>query len=43
MQMDLFGAIHYEAQCATVLATTEDIKEGTQAFLEKRKPMFKGQ
>ena len=42
MQMDLLGAIQYEAQCAAVLDGTEDIKEGTQAFLEKRKPKFKG-
>jgi len=42
MQMDLLGAIQYEAQCATVLANTEDIKEGTKAFLQKRNPVFKG-
>lgn len=42
MQMDLLGAIQYETQCATVLAASEDIQEGTRAFLEKRKPVFKG-
>lgn len=42
MQMDLLGAIQYEAQCAAVLASTDDIREGTEAFLQKRKAVFKG-
>ena len=42
MQMDLLGAIQYEAQCAATLDHTEDLAEGTLAFMNKRKPRFKG-
>ena len=42
MQMDLLSAIDYEAKCAKMLFTTEDSVEGTTAFVEKRKPNFKG-
>jgi len=41
-QMDLLGAIDYEAKCAAVLQNTEDHEEGARAFVEKRKPEFKG-
>jgi enoyl-CoA hydratase/carnithine racemase len=42
MQMDLLGAIEYEAKQAAFLTKTEDIVEGMRAFVEKRKPQFKG-
>ncbi len=34
--------LNYEAQLFAVCCGTEDHKEGTKAFLEKRKPVFKG-
>lgn len=42
MQMDLSSAIEYEAKQAVILTKTEDIVEGMRAFVEKRKPLFKG-
>ena len=33
----------YEATLFGLTAATDDMREGTRAFLEKRKPAFKGQ
>ncbi len=42
MQMDLLSALDYESKCAEILRNTEDYREGTRAFVEKRKPVFRG-
>jgi enoyl-CoA hydratase len=41
MNMDIKSAMAYESRCFENLFSTEDQKEGTRAFLEKRKPVFK--
>ncbi len=41
MNMDLRSALAYEARCFEFLFSTEDQKEGTGAFLEKRMPLFR--
>lgn len=41
ISMDIKSAMDYEARCFENLFSTEDQKEGTKAFLEKRKPVFK--
>ena len=40
--MPLEGAMEYCQYAAMVSATTEDSKEGTKAFLEKREPVWRG-
>lgn len=40
IHMDIKSAIAYEARCFEMLFSTEDQKEGTKAFVEKRKPVF---
>lgn len=41
-QMPLEEVLEYEAQWQDIAAATQDHQEGIQAFLEKRKPNFKG-
>ena len=40
-QMDLKTALSYEAATSVRVFTSEDLKEGSSAFMEKRKPNFK--
>jgi len=40
--MPLEGAMEYCQYAAMISSTTEDSKEGTKAFLEKRKPVWQG-
>ena len=42
INMDIKSAIAYEARCLEILFSTEDMKEGVNAFIEKRKPYFNG-
>lgn len=39
---DLASGLLYERKAFTLLAATEDRNEGINAFIEKRKPLFKG-
>jgi len=41
INMDLNSALIYEGECFVLAYTSEDGREGLQAFLEKRKPQFK--
>lgn len=40
---DLETMLEYEAQCQEIAGSSADYKEGVQAFIEKRKPAFKGE
>ena len=42
MEMSLADAQDYEATLFGLVSTTDDMREGTRAFLEKRKPEFRG-
>jgi enoyl-CoA hydratase len=42
VDMDIQSALAHEARCFEIIFSTDDQKEGTKAFLEKRKPSFKG-
>ena len=43
LQMDLESCLNYERQLAVTLFMTQDRKEGMAAFLEKRRPTFRGE
>ena len=43
LEMDLEHALEYEAECFEAALKTEDAQEGLTAFIEKRKPEFKGE
>jgi enoyl-CoA hydratase len=43
IEQNLDTALHVESELFGNICATEDMKEGTAAFLEKRKPHFKGQ
>jgi enoyl-CoA hydratase len=43
LEMPFDEALELEATLFGLVATTEDMREGTRAFLEKRKPAFRGQ
>jgi enoyl-CoA hydratase len=42
MEIPFAEACQYEATLFGLVASTDDMKEGTKAFLDKRKPEFKG-
>jgi enoyl-CoA hydratase/carnithine racemase len=42
LQHDLEQMLDYEGHYGVAVASTADAKEGTMAFLEKRKPVFRG-
>lgn len=42
LEMDLAAALEREANCQAIVINSEDNREGIAAFLEKRKPVFKG-
>lgn len=43
LNMDLQSALKHEVQAFSLLISTKDSKEGLKAFIEKRKPVFKGE
>ena len=42
LEMPFAEGCGYEATLFGLVAATDDMREGTRAFLEKRKPEFKG-
>lgn len=41
--MDLDSGLHFERDAFSELFRTQDVREGVKAFIEKRKPEFKGE
>ena len=42
LEVDLDSGLELEGRCSWILQTTEDRREGMRAFVEKRKPVFRG-
>lgn len=42
IEMDIDAGLKYEQECSEILARSEDRIEGYNAFVEKRRPIFKG-
>jgi 2-(1,2-epoxy-1,2-dihydrophenyl)acetyl-CoA isomerase len=42
LAMSMSEALHWESMAQTVTGTTQDTAEAMRAFVEKRKPVFKG-
>jgi enoyl-CoA hydratase len=43
INIDIKSAIAYEARCLEILFSTRDMREGINAFIEKRQPDFIGE